>query len=66
MRKEELITKILEHSSNDEDFLMNDCNGLDLMTDAVAKHIKKKKKEELLKIYEEAKKSKYFQEEDKQ
>jgi hypothetical protein len=62
MNKKELLKIIVNVASADEGFLMNDCDGIDLMMNAVNKDLLKKNKQELQALYEVAKESQYFEE----
>jgi len=53
--KNKMRELIDEVKSNSEDFLMNECNGVDLLTDAVNDYIDKMNKKQLTILYEKAK-----------
>lgn len=62
LTREKMITAILATGSSDEKFLFNELNGMDLLMDAVNKEVPKMKTEELKRLYEKAKDSKFFKE----
>jgi len=61
--RNKMIMAILATGSNDEEFLFNDLNGMDLLMDAVNKAVPKMTRDELYRLYEKAKESKHFKEE---
>jgi len=60
----QLRERILTTASADNNFLMNDLNGTDLLMDAVSTSVKRMKRQQLLQLGEEAKHATYYDKND--